>query len=185
LKVIKRRLPTRREILLLLMVCVLPIHFRSILIFLHGLPSFLLSTSVWDTVGVFSYVQAFSLLESVVIIAAFLFICISLPSKIFRDKFVAQGTVLIVLTTLWVVPLHYQASILSGLNWNIRAYQVIAAIWVITYLVGIVLSFLMIRTNQKTEYLINRSVERILPLSSFYLLLDAVCIMVLVYRLVS
>jgi len=177
-------MPTKREILLLLMVCVLPIHFRSILIFFHSLPSFLLSTSVWDTIGIFSYVQVFSLLETVLIIAAFVFICASLPRKIFRNKFVAQGTIIIVLTTLWVIPLQYQTSILSSLNWNMRAYQIIAAIWIIFYLVVIVFTSLLIRSKQETENLINQSVEKILPLSSFYLLLDAVCILVLFYRLV-
>ncbi len=184
MNVIVQRIPTKRETILLLMVCVLPIHIRSILIFLYGVPAFLLSSSIWDTIGIFSYVQVFSLLESLLIIAAFIFICISLPKKIFKDKFLVQGTIIVLMTSLWVIPLHYQTQILSSLNWDMRVYQFLATVWIIAFFVVMGFVSKLIHSNQKTENLINKSIERVLPLSMIYIFVDAICFLVIVYRFI-
>lgn len=178
-------MPAKKEIILLLMVCVLPIHIRSILIFLYSLPAFLLSNSIWDILGIFSYVQVFSLIECVLIMAAFIFISVSLPRHIFRDKFIVQGTVIIFITSLWIIPLHYQTEILSSLKWNMRAYQFTAAIWVIGYLAVLVFFLALIRYKENYEHLIRKSIERVLPLSFLYILVDAVCFLLLAYRLIT
>jgi hypothetical protein len=117
--------------------------------------------------------------------AAFIFISVSLPRHIFRDKFIVQGTVIIFITSLWIIPLHYQTEILSSLKWNMRAYQFTAAIWVIGYLAVLVFFLALIRYKQKSEKIIEKLIERVLPLSFLYILVDAVCFLLLAYRLIA
>lgn len=91
---------------------------------------------------------------------------------------------MIAITSLWIIPLHYQTEILSGLRGNMTAYQIIAAIWVIVYLAVLVCASLLIRTRQNSGQLIRKSIERVLPLSFIYVLVDAVCLTLLASRLI-
>ena len=179
---VKHRIPTRRELWLLFVAVVFPLNVWSILMFLHESPAYMRRMGVGDMFGIFSYSQAFALIESLVVLGALVFVCIALPRRMFKDKFVAQGTIFMFVTFIWIIPVHYQIQILDKLSWNMAIYQVGVVIWIITFFLAIVGMSLMIRRSQKAEQGANTFVEKLAVLSAIYILIDIVGFIVVIYR---
>ena len=131
MRFLKERVPTKREAALLFVACVFPTHVWTMLHFLREVPAYLRRMDLVDVLGVLAYTQVFALLESVVLLGLLILISIALPRRLFKDKFVPQGTVLIFTMFLWGALAYYQARIMQWLSPGLIAYMALLALWII------------------------------------------------------
>jgi len=101
----RKRLPARNEIYTVLGVVVFVVHTWSVRGFLHELPSFILYFTPGQILGVFAYMMAFALMESILVTFGLIVISILLPVKWFRDGFIYKSLVTLLLgagAMLWL-----------------------------------------------------------------------------------
>lgn len=113
LNALKERLPHRREILYVFGGVVFLIYSWAIRGFLYQLSSLRLYHTVGDIFGVFSYLMAFALLESLVIMGLLILIGLILPGKWFREGFAYKGFITTIVAGMAMVILHYYLFLLN------------------------------------------------------------------------
>ena len=182
MRFLKERAPTKHEAALLFVVCVFLTHVWTMLHFLREVPAYLRRMDLFDVLGVLAYTQVFALLESIVFLGLFVLISIALPIRLFKDKFVAQGTILMFTTFLWGAPAYYQARIMQWLSPGLTAYIFLVGFWIISYFAVNGGLLILIRRDKKVDDSINAFVERLAVLSSVYLLVDILSIFIIIYR---
>ena len=180
--VLRQRFPTRPELVTLFLVSAFPLHVWAILMFLYELPSFMRRLDAWDILSIFAYTQAFALFESAVVWAAVVFTCLALPKNLFRVKFVPVGALFLLLSFLWIAPVHFQVTILDRLEWNMSAYNMVVLVWVIFYFVIVGGSIWMAFRSARFESLVNSLVERLTVLSVLYVVVDVIGILIVIGR---
>ena len=91
---ILRRLPESQPILQVYAMIAVLFSGWTIYIFLHKLPSWLLTLNAGEIFTVFSYAMVTNLIESLMILLLLLAGCAVLPPRLLRDHFAARGTIL-------------------------------------------------------------------------------------------
>ncbi|HZW03639.1 MAG TPA: hypothetical protein VFF68_06920 [Anaerolineaceae bacterium] len=170
-----RRLPTRREGLLIFTLVFVIVYSWSILSFFNYLPSWLLYLDGWTIAGIFAYSQVFALFESLLALAAVSAAAVVLPQRLFRERFVAQGVIVVLLAAagaialqvLKQVPLWPSKTLIAGLLAYLGA--VAAASW-------------WVRRHAALQAGIERLADRLVTLLYIYLPLVALSAVILLVR---
>ena len=99
MRVIGNRLPHRREVIAVLGVTVFLCHSWTLLGFFNKLPSYLLYFTPSEIFGVFAYMMAFALLESLGFTSLLVLLSFILPSSWLKDGFAYKGFIIVVIAT--------------------------------------------------------------------------------------
>lgn len=91
---LRKRLPELQPILQVYAVIAVMFSAWTIYLFLHKLPSWLLTLNAGEIFTVFSYSMVVNLIESLILLLLLLVICIVLPPRLLRDHFALRGTIL-------------------------------------------------------------------------------------------
>jgi hypothetical protein len=172
----RARWPSRRESLLLFGVCVFPVHTWAILNLLSELPGWLVRLSLWDIVGIIAYTLVFALLECLVIWLAVVLLSIVLPKRWFRERFVALGTMIVLLTSGWAILAHFNDEALA--QWS--AWD--SFLWFGLYLVSLGVFYTLVFRFDRLERWIVSFADRLLILAYLYLLLDFLAFVIVALR---
>jgi hypothetical protein len=156
--------------------CVFPVHVWSILNLLKEVPAWVLRLSSWELVGVIAYTQAMALLESVMILLILILLAAILPAWFFRDKFVAQGSMWVLLTSGWTVAAHYNYETIR--LWHAKEFL----FWVTLYLISIGVSYVLIHRYKKLQELVYSFAERLTVLSLIYVSIDFLSVAIVALR---
>ncbi len=148
--------------------CVVPVYSWSILMFFKELPYRLHSLPAWDLVGVFAYVQIFALLESAIVLLIPVLLGVILPARFLRDRFVALGSVLALLTLSWLIVGRL------GLFSNF--------LWVSLYLISMSMAYMLIYRYKYFEQFINSFTERLTILLYMYVSVTLLSIIIIILR---
>lgn len=132
--------------------------------------------SVWDLIGVIAYTLTYALFESLAVLIILVFVSVLLPAKLFRDKFVAVSTSIVFLTVAWFILAHYNDQIIR--LWGIRQF----AIWAVIFGLTILLAIVVVHRFGALERVINSIAQRLSVLSSLYIFLGVVSLIVVVIR---
>ena len=116
------RLPQRWEILYVFGGVIFVIYSWSIRGFLYQLSSLRLYHPLVEIFGVFSYLMAFALLESLIIITGLVLIGFILPGKWFKEGFAYKGFITTLVTGIALIKLHFY---LFSLNYAMPPMNVI------------------------------------------------------------
>ena len=103
---LRDRLPDFQEIKLVFLMVVFPVHAWSIIVFLFNLPATLLRMTISQLVGVLSYQLVFAFLESVLVSGIIVLLAIFLPQNWLRRNFTQRGSLLVVVSVIWLLPVH-------------------------------------------------------------------------------
>jgi hypothetical protein len=103
----RERLPQRVEILYVFGGVVFLIYSWSIRGFLYQLSSLRLYHTLGEIFGVFAYLMAFALLESLVLMGGLIAIGFILPAKWFREGFTYKGFITTLVAGIAMIKLHY------------------------------------------------------------------------------
>lgn len=99
---LKRRIPSRNDLVAVFAVCVLVTFSWSILWFLYKLPSWLAFLSAWNTLGILAYGLVSSFLESALLLLLLVVSAVILPGGWLRDEFTIHGTLIVIVLTFWL-----------------------------------------------------------------------------------
>ena len=108
---LRDRLPNRREGFLIFALAFVILYTWSTLSFFNCLPSWLLFLDGWTIAGIFAYSQVFVLFESLLVVAGLTAAAAVLPRRLFRERFVAQGAVIVLLAAAGAVALHLRKAV--------------------------------------------------------------------------
>ncbi len=100
LQLISRRLPARAEALQVFSIVLFAVFGWSIRGFLYKIPAFSLYFGLTSNLAILSYMLAFALLESALVMGFLLLLSVVLPSQWFQQGFAYKGFVVILVTTI-------------------------------------------------------------------------------------
>jgi hypothetical protein len=178
LAIFKKRLPPKRDIVLVFAACAVPVYSWSIVAFLERMPGWLLFLSLWDLMGAFAYTQAFAFLESAAVLLALILLSVILPARFLRDRFIAQGGMIVFLTVAWAVALRYARGNASVAFWSLKTLL----LWLVLYSVSVGVPCLLINRYGRLEHIIDALVERLTVLLYFYVPITLLSIVVVILR---
>jgi len=178
-----RNLPTRAEWRLLYATTAIPVHLWAVLLFFYSLPAYLVRMNIWTMLGILAYVLALALLESLLVTAVLAVIALILPHRFFKQYFIPQGVLIILLSTLWLIPVHF-ALINTAQVWLSPSIDaLLPTVWLIS-LVGALLGFsVLLRRRPGVARFLTDLAERFTILSTVYLGLDLFALMAIILRL--
>ncbi len=157
--------------------CVFPVYTWSILMFLRELPAWLLYLSTWDIISVFAYAQTFALLESATILLGLVLWGAILPARLLRDKFVAQGSIGVFLTSGWAIATHIGiVSVWPSEGFFLGAVLCLASIG------GF---YVLIYRYRRVEEALNSLAERLLVLLYVYVPVSLLSVVIVIFRNLS
>ena len=172
----RSRLPARTEIFKAFAVCVFLVQVWSIYNVWHAVPSWALAMDTWTLAGTIAYTQAFALIESLLVMGLMVLMAIILPGKWYKERFVAQSSVAIILAAIASVLAHLYGQDWS--MWNTRGFLT----WLgILFCLILVASFLVARFKW-LERGLEALAERLLILSSVYIAIGLVSLILVLIR---
>jgi hypothetical protein len=180
----QKLIPERRDFMALLMVCVFITHFWSIINFLHEIPSFIQQQTIGEIVGVFSYVQTLVLIETLIVFVFIILITFLLPKRIILTKFLPQASLLVIITSLWVIPIHFHDQIIYKFSIDARRYLIFLSSLMVTYAVTIIGTSILLHRNSNFEAGLLSFINKVVTASILYLSLDIVAIVVIILRII-
>jgi hypothetical protein len=122
-----------------------------------------------------AYTLVFALLESLALLVILIFLSILLPTRILRDRFVAQSAMAVFLTSIWAVVLHY------GLIWPWEG-DVWSFMWLVAYLALLGGCAMLVHSSKTLERSIKAFIGRLSLLSYVYVFLGLLSIIVVILR---
>jgi hypothetical protein len=173
----RAHLPPRRQVLLVFAACAFPIYTWAIVAFLWKLPSWLLFLRASQILAVFGYTQLSALAESLLLLLAILLLSLLLPRRFFRDRFVAQGGMVALVTAAWAIALQLNVEAVTN-SLSLRTI----ALWITLFLVPTATLFLLIHHRPRVAQVIEATVDRLLVLLYIYLPLTLLGVSVVVVR---
>jgi hypothetical protein len=180
--ILRPRFASTGEIIQLFLVCILPIHLWSWLSVLREVPGYIFRLKLWDIVGIIAYTQVYSLMESILVMVFIIGLAFLLPRRWLLDKFVAQGAILSLGFSLWMIPVHYQTRIVTAFSFNVATYIIFVWVWIISFLAVIGGFSLILSRHDKFEGKILTFVDRLIVLSATFLFLDLIGLLFLFIR---
>ncbi len=164
------------EIVLVFAACVFPIHAWAILNVLREVPAWILRLTTWELIGVIAYTQAYALLESLVVLIILVVLGLLLPARLFRKKFIAYSTMLVLITTIWAVLAHYN-------DGYIRLMDFLHFLpWLGLYFLSIGIGYLLVWRYDRVASSIQAILERIMVLSFIYVFIAIFSVFVVIFR---
>jgi hypothetical protein len=94
---ISSRIPKQKEIAPVYAIIVMMIYGWTILKFNYSLPGWIYFLNLGDMFGIFAYSMVTNLLESLVVLLSVIAAAVVMPTKLFRDAFIARGASLSIL----------------------------------------------------------------------------------------
>jgi hypothetical protein len=170
-----RHTPKRQSVLSVFASLIFFINLWAIYNLLMVVPSWLKSMTVWDAVGALSYVLAFALLESLVLLVPLVLLSYLLPARFFHDIFTAQGTMLAMVTVGFLVAAH-----LYGDRWQI--WTPLYRHWRNLFLAALVISPFLVYFIKILERGLRGFADRVQVLALFYAALGVIALGIVLVR---
>lgn len=145
-------------------VALFPVQLWAVIVLFQEMPALLLRLPLPELLGVAAYVEAFTLVEAGLLWLLLLVLAFVLPGWLFRDHFVAQGTVMVLVSSVWAILLQLNL----GWFWQLNSRFQIA--WIMVYVITVVLFSYYVQQSQWFARLVLAFVKRIEPLAILYLL---------------
>jgi hypothetical protein len=165
LAIFRNRFPPRQEVLQVYTIISVPINIWAMIAVLRVVPSWILSMSIWEMIGVMAYPLAFALIESLFIFAILWILAVILPSSVYRARFVSQSTIIALLAATWGIIMQLWGQQLR--LWTANRFVGIIILGVLI----IVLSFLNAH-SEKSQKTLTMIAERLTILGIFYFIID-------------
>ncbi len=172
----RSRFPSRSDMWLTFSSIIFVINVWAIINILRAIPSWILSRTIWEMIGIISYPLTFALIESLLFLAGLILLAVILPKQILRCNFVALGSFSALLGTLGMILAHFYGEELG--IWMLRDFGKYLIVLIGIVIVGWVPVYYFNRLKKTIELIANR----LTPLSTVYLALDIIAVMVIVIR---
>jgi hypothetical protein len=181
---------TRKSLFQLFMLCVFPIHAWALLMGFRDFSWVALRTNVWDALGLLSYSMAFALVETTGIFLILVVFGFLIPSRIDPEKRLALLGSAFLVVAIWAILgqiYSWMQYPLSGWLMNLlsRTHHPFRYLWSTVFLlvsISAILPLLSISRQEKLRRTIIEIFDRISTVSSLYVLLDIIGIVIIAIR---
>jgi hypothetical protein len=145
------------------------------------LPSWLNYLTFWDILPILAYILALALIESLLILGLVVLLAVLLPGKFFKDQFIPQGSLVVIIFTIVTLLLH--GSISLAYSWSPRQVIVYSLlIWVSVILFTVVVSYLLIHRIKALENFFSAVADRVTVFLYIYVPLGVLSLVVAILR---
>jgi len=175
---LRGRLPHQKEILYVFGGVVFAIYTWAIRGFLYQLSSLRLYHTLGEIFAIFSYLMAFALIESLIVMSGLVLVGFTLPRKWFREGFAYKGFITTLVAGIAMITLQYY---LFSLNYEIPPMKVIYLGFGITTILLISLIWVFQNRPQLQKFLLAVQ-ERLQIFIYFYVPLGIVGLAVVAFR---
>jgi hypothetical protein len=172
----RERFPSKSEIVPVFASCVFPVFSWSIVWYLQKMPGWLPYLSIWKVLSILAYTQAFALFESVMLVFLLIALAAILPARWFKDRFIAQGSVIAFTTALWAILFQIISRATSG--WTPTKLF----LWLSLFLLSLVLSCVFIHRSKNAAQSVNALAERLSVFFYIYVPLGLVGLVIVIAR---
>jgi hypothetical protein len=159
--------------------CAFPVHIWAILNLLRELPAWLLRLSAWELIGVVAYALAFAFIESLLFFLVLVLLAAVLPPKLFRDRLVATGTMIVTVTSVWAAAAHYNSEAIR--LWGLRNF----GLWGGLYAASILGGWILVYRAERVEGTLVAVADRLAVLAGLYCVVDVAAIAIVFVRNVA
>jgi len=179
---IKSKLPTGPEIFPVYSVILFMTFTWTLYVMFWTLPSWLGDMNIWGMLDLAAYILSFTFIESILLLLGMLLLVLILPARFFGERFVAQGSLLVVLLGFGAYFAQPQLADLRALrNLYLVAIPLIFLCGLI--LLTILLSFVFERF-EKISKILTTFAERMTIFSYIYLPLGILSLVISVLKIV-
>lgn len=126
--------------------------------FIKGLPGWLSYLNNWELIGILAYSFVFAMLESALLLLFPIFLGTILPARYMLDKFVAWGSMKVILSLGWIVVVQFDNTLISNPPW-----------WISLYLASVGVSYVVIYRSKCIEQMISSFAEHLTTLLYVYI----------------
>jgi hypothetical protein len=179
---IKGRFASRRDLLLAFMVCVLPVHAWTWVLFFYKVPSYLLQLSINQTLGVFSYAQVFALFESALLWGLAVLLAFLLPRRLFLDYFTPQVVLLVFALAAWAIGMQLYGADFAGSDAALARTRPFVIGWTVGWLAALVGLSAEMHYWTVIQKWLWAFADRLVVLSGFFVLVDMICVVIVLLR---
>jgi len=175
LELIKMRFPKRSDMLAVFGVVVFVSYSWSLLGFLNKLSSFLLHFTLGEISNIFTFMMAFTLVESLAVTSVLVLLAAVLPSSWLRDGFALKGFVIVLIAT--ATSILFQRS----LEDDYPSTLLLVAVTLVP-VVGTVAVLAVLRSMPKVRNILANIQDRILIMLFIYVPIGLLSLAVVMYR---
>ena len=149
----------------------------------YEVPSWLYYLNLSDILVLVAYILLFALIESILLLGFVILLSICLPNRVFKNKFIAQGSM--VVGTVCVAAVSVQRRL--GLLNELKSWQIIVFPLVFVFFVFIVAAFFakLLDHYTKLQSLLQGLVDRVTVFTYFYVPLSVLSLFVVIFRNVA
>jgi hypothetical protein len=186
----KTQLYSRQGLWSLFLMCAFPLHFWTLLLAFRDISWLTERSNLWDAIGVVSYGLLFAFVESLMVFLVVALLGLLISTKWEESRRIALLSILMFVLSLWAMygQAHFVWN-LSPSNWVLKLmaqsghpYRVIFSITFIEVFLSIAVStFLVLRWDKFFRFM-QEAIDRISFLTSLYLVLDLIGLVIVVIR---
>jgi hypothetical protein len=181
---LKKRLPSKAEIIPVYATILFPIYSWTIYRLLWNLPSWQKDIfSIREMLVLCAYGLAFALVESLSVLGFILLLSVILPAKYLKDKFVAQGSAALWVFFILTIAAQYGIASVVFLNWSIKQFVIASAfILILSLLLLTIGPYFLIHHSKKMEVFFTSLADRMMIFLFLYLPLGIMSLMLVILR---
>jgi hypothetical protein len=177
----------------LFLICAFPLHLWTLILVFRDMDWVIKRTNVWDAVGVGAYGMLFAFIESVIVFAVLVLLGLLIPKRWQSERRVAFLSLLVIITALWAMfgqlrflwDLSLPLPVIVFLARSDHPFRLLYAIYLAVVVPSILLPvYFFIRSNHSVKWM-QELTERLSTLTMFYLLFDAVGLVIIILRNLS
>jgi hypothetical protein len=181
---------SRQGLWTLFLMCALPLHAWTMILAFRDVSWVTDRTNAWDAVGVFSYGLVFALVESLVVFLLASLLGFLVSARWNREWRVMLLTVLVLMLSLWAIaeqlffllPVRLPASIIGLLVQSGHPLRTLYLGVIVFVSLTIVIPVVLVLRSEKAVRFLRAAVDRLSLLAVFYLLFDAIGLVIVVIR---
>ena len=179
---LKSKIPSWSELLPVFSILIFLVFTWTLYRMFWYLPSWLGDLPVWDVLIMAAYVLSFALFESLVMLGLMVLIALILPSRIFRQDFVAQASALALLLGAGAYLLQRKMGILYELSLRQLAFYPLVVLAAI--LVFILVFSYLFKRFEGLRRLVHKFAEWMTVFAYIYVPLGLLGLVVVILRLI-
>jgi hypothetical protein len=142
----------------------------------RAIPSWILSMTSGEILGVMGYPLVFALLESLIALVGLAVAAIILPAALYRNQFVSQSLIIVMVLTVWAILMQF-----FGQAWDLWSPKRFL-MGLIPALAAIGIVSVVIARNHQFRNRLDSFAERLFVLAIVYLILDSVFLILTITR---
>jgi hypothetical protein len=175
----QRRLPSRETTSRIFTASVVVVQAWAFFNLFREVPAMRVRLETWDVIGVVAYVQAFALMESLLLTAAIISLGMLFARRLHPNEFSALGTVLILVGACWSIFIHYDLAPLA--SWPpSKIYGRLVLL-----IISSALALLLVWRFEPVKGTINKLTSEGFILAQLYALIGVLSIIVVIIRNIS